>query len=158
MFNCFGNYPEKFVRGLITYKFWEIYIFSNTECRMVGNFVGLDITIFFYFKNFPWVTARELARVVGKIISMSPVMGNIWSIMTRFSSMEIAYRQSWEDILEFTHECEVLNECNFWLQCILSEKKRLYLHTSRKKSVIIYSDASLKKVWAQLGEISGQLN
>lgn len=92
-------------------------------------------------KCFPKVTARQLARVVGKIMSMSPVMGNICSIMTRFSSIEIAFRKSWDENIVFTHKNEVLNECNFWLQCIHSEKTR-YLHTPIKKSVIIYSDAS----------------
>ncbi|XP_062611021.1 uncharacterized protein LOC134272869 [Saccostrea cucullata] len=61
-------------------------------------------------KSFPKVTARELARVVGKIMSMSPVMGNICSIMTRFCSIEIACRKSWDDIIVFTHKNEVLNE------------------------------------------------
>lgn len=86
------------------------------------------------------MTARELARVVGKIISMSPIIGNICS--TRFSSIAIASRKSLDDIIVFTHKNEVLNECNFWLQCIYSEKKTRYLKTPTKKTVIVYSAAS----------------
>lgn len=63
--------------------------------------------------------------------------------MTRFSSIEIASRKSWDDIIVFTQKNEVLNESNFWLQCIYSEKKTpRYLKTPTKKSVIVYSDGS----------------
>lgn len=118
--------------------------------------------------------------MVGKIISMSPIMGNICSIMTRLSSIEIASRKSWDDIIVFTHKNKVLNECNFWLQCIYSEKNPRYLKTPTKKSVIVFSDASslasgaytvevdskcfhlcgksLKRVCALLGESCEPLN
>ena len=43
----------------------------------------------------PKITTRELARVVGKVNSMSPVIGNTCCIMTRFCSIEIARRTSW---------------------------------------------------------------
>lgn len=118
---------------------WDSKSFSiSVPTRRIDDTIGLLQKL---VKSFPRVTARELARAVGKIISMSPIMGNICSIMTRFSSIEIASRKSWDDIIVFTHKNEVLNECNFWLQCIYSEKTR-YLKTPTKKSVIVYSDAS----------------
>jgi hypothetical protein len=44
---------------------------------------------------FPNLTARQLARVTGKIISMSPVMGNITSLY-----MAIEKRKRWDLFLE----------------------------------------------------------
>lgn len=49
---------------------------------------------------FPNLTARQLARVTGKIISMSPVMGNITSLMTRHLYMAIEKRKRWDLFLE----------------------------------------------------------
>jgi hypothetical protein len=37
--------------------------------------------------EFPLITARNLAQVTGKIISMSPVIGNISRLMTRYCYM-----------------------------------------------------------------------
>lgn len=58
---------------------------------------------------------RELVRVVGKIILMLLIMGNICSIMIRFFLIEIVFRKLWDDIIVFIYKNEVLNECNFWL-------------------------------------------
>lgn len=75
---------------------WDSKSFSiSVPTRRIDDAIGLLQKL---VKSFPRVTARELARAVGKIISMSPIMGNICSIMTRFSSIEIASRKSWDGI------------------------------------------------------------
>ena len=118
---------------------WDSKHFSiSVPPRRIENTVSCLQSV---TSHFPKVTARELAKVVGKIISMTPVMGNICNIMTRFSSIEIATRQSWDSKLAFKFQNEVLNELNFWIRCIHSENIKMLRHT-KKKSVLVYSDAS----------------
>ena len=50
------------------------------------------------YKNNCRVTARELASVVGKIISAGPVFGNISRIRTRYCTSSGA--QHWDSVLE----------------------------------------------------------
>jgi hypothetical protein len=57
---------------------------------------------------FPNLTARQLARVTGKIISMSPVMGNITSLY-----MAIEKRKRWDLFLELEFPDFVGSELNF---------------------------------------------
>ena len=44
----------------------------------------------------PRLSARSLASIVGKIISMSPVLGNLGRIMTRHCQMSVAAAQDWD--------------------------------------------------------------
>ena len=75
---------------------------------------------------FPKISARDLARVVGKIISMSPVLGNVCNIMTRFCSMKIANRDSWDEILKITdsENDTIYRELLFWSKNINSKNMR----------------------------------
>lgn len=90
---------------------------------------------------FPNFTARQLARVTGKIISMSPVMGNITSLMTRHLYMAIEKRKRWDLFLELEFPDFVGSELNFWLQNILKLKSKSLVKYSLPH-VLVYSDAS----------------
>lgn len=46
-----------------------------------------------------YVTARQLASLVGKIISAGPVFGNLARIMTRYCSISIAAADHWDSNL-----------------------------------------------------------
>ena len=118
---------------------WNARLFSISipDRRIEDTISCLQRTI----SRFPKVTARELARIVGKLISMAPVMGNICNIMTKFSSIEIASRESWDSELIFGHQKQVLDELNFWLEGIQRENER-FLQSVKQKNVIVYSDAS----------------
>lgn len=92
-------------------------------------------------KLMPKVTARQLAKVTGKIISLSPVFGNVCRIMTRYCYMKIVSRSSWDSVLNSEKMEHVLKELNFWLLNIfVSNKKKLC--SVFEKDIVVYSDAS----------------
>ena len=47
------------------------------------------------FTTFPHTSARKLASVTGKVISMQPVLGNVTRLMTRHLYNTIESRVSW---------------------------------------------------------------
>ena len=60
----------------------------------------------------PRLSARSLASIVGKIISMSPVLGNLSRIMTRHCQMSVAAAQDWDSLFILDRYC--LAELEFW--------------------------------------------
>ena len=92
-------------------------------------------------KYFPRISARTLAQVVGKIISMCPVVGNVARIMTKFCYMAIERRLSWDRLLMIDCPQKVLAELKFWLVNVLKLNCKNVGHYS-KSHVIIFSDAS----------------
>jgi len=90
---------------------------------------------------FPKFTARQLAQVTGKIISLSPVLGHLTRLMTRYCYICIESRVSWDKLFTLAYPDQVLTELKFWRQNV--EKlncKRLKSYSP--SSVIVYSDAS----------------
>ena len=87
----------------------------------------------------PRLSARSLASIVGKIISMSPVLGNLSRIMTRHCQMSVAAAQDWDSLVTLDRYC--LAELQFW---------KININSVNTKSVSdghfpassIYSDAS----------------
>ena len=55
----------------------------------------------------PRLSARSLAFIVGKIISMSPVLGNLSRIMTRDCQMSVAAAQDWDSVFPLDRHCMV---------------------------------------------------
>ena len=106
--------------------------------------------------RFPRVSARDIASTVGKVISMSPVMGNVCCIMTRYCSMEIVLRHSWDGILRFHFPDEVLRELHFWVQNIDKHNFKT-VSNSVRKNVIIYSDASDVAAGAYTVEVNSKI-
>ena len=62
----------------------------------------------------PFVSARSLARLVGKIISLMPVVGNVSRLMTRNLYLIIQWRKSWDSLLNIKDEQNVIDEIFFW--------------------------------------------
>jgi len=93
------------------------------------------------FDKFPCFTARFLAQVVGRVISMTPVIGNVARIMTKYCYMAIESRKSWDSIMSLSNPHEVFSELKFWLDSINGINCRK-MGTYSKSSVMIYSDAS----------------
>ena len=85
------------------------------------------------------LTARKLACIVGKIISMSLVFGNITSLMLRYSHMAIINRNSWD--FYFQLDDKVLCELRFWLDNLRKLNVRLLSNCVQTQRVV-YSDAS----------------
>jgi len=92
-------------------------------------------------KLFPYISARQLAQFTGRVISMSPVMGNVTSLMTRHLYFAIESRRSWDSRLKFSDKNFVFEELLFWSGnlCTLNQNKLL---NDSLPCTIVYSDAS----------------
>ncbi|VDI76706.1 Hypothetical predicted protein [Mytilus galloprovincialis] len=120
----------------IVWNFKE-YKLSITQRRVDDLISSLNVIL----AKFPYVTARSLAQVVGRIISMTPVIGNVARIMSKFCYMEIESRIGWDIPITGYKPVEVLSELKFWLENVTMINYRNLCHYS-KSSVVIYSDAS----------------
>ena len=89
----------------------------------------------------PMVSARDLARCTGKIISMSPVIGNVCRLMSRNCYRLIESRTTWDCLLPLGDFDLVSRELNFWLLNLTSLNSRCLKHYSRSDA-IVFSDAS----------------
>ena len=85
------------------------------------------------------ISARNLASVVGQIISTGPVTGNLSQIMSRHCQMSIAASSEWD--IPFTLDGYCQSELRFWLQNIQDVNARKN-QESALTSKTIYSDAS----------------
>ena len=89
------------------------------------------------------ISARELARLTGLIISLTPCLGDITSLMTRFLYYEINASNSWDRKMNVSHNDNLIRELRFWEQNVdsLNGSKRLN-DLKLPTDVIGYSDAS----------------
>lgn len=76
----------------------------------------VEMNIVQLISDLPKVTARSLARVAGKTMSMYTVMGNLCKLMTRYCYMEILLRQSWTIGLNLSFLIVQSKSCNFVLK------------------------------------------
>lgn len=70
--------------------------------RIIDLKVSIEETV----KCFATVTASKLAQCVGRIISMSPVLGNITRLMTRYCYI---CRSTWDSRLITVYKDEIFN-------------------------------------------------
>ena len=92
----------------------------------------------------PFFTPRFVASIVGKIISLSPCVGNISLIMSRFLQSAVTFRDAWDTPLvlsrfQFYPQC--LDEIIFWLDDCSKLNCRKLFEYSRPVSIIC-TDAS----------------
>ena len=88
--------------------------------------------------EFPVCTARKLAQLAGKIISMSPVLGNVCLFQTKGFFWLIETRLSWDNRLYIQ---DLYDNLMFWHSVFSSEfHKRLF--NDFLPTVLVYSDAS----------------
>ena len=85
------------------------------------------------------VPAKQLASVVGSIISMSLAIGPVSQFMTRSMYLLLETRHSWWDNLEITLEAR--QELDFWVSCV-SEYNCQPIWQSPSAVRVVYSDAS----------------
>ena len=94
--------------------------------------------------NLPYVTPRLVASIVGKIISLSPCVGNVSLIMSRFLQSAVSLRDAWDtplDLSRFQHYLQCVYEIAFWLvNCPKLNCKKLFEYT--QPVCIIGTDAS----------------
>ena len=80
------------------------------------KFPGETPVRYFVFTVLPFglssASARELASLVGRIISGGAVFGNISRIMTRYCSISVASAQDWDSKFHLDQYC--VRELYFW--------------------------------------------
>ena len=103
-------------------------------------------------KSYPSFTARHLAQVVGRVISMTLVIGNVAMIKSKYCYMAIENRSAWNKPIMSFNQDKVLTELRFWENNISKLNSR-QLGVYSKSSVVIYSDASNVAVGAYTVEV-----
>ena len=86
------------------------------------------------------VHVKNLASVVGQIISFELTAGTTVRLMTRFSYKVIESAASWNSCIQLDESS--LQELNFWPQNISSLNKQQIWRNNKMPSQIVYSDAS----------------
>ena len=87
----------------------------------------------------PFISARELAGIVGSIISMGAVVGRLTRIMTRHCQITIAASATWDTRCQLDSYC--ISELMFWSNHIMQiNTKHCFQPVVYHK--IVYSDAS----------------
>ena len=62
----------------------------------------------------PKTIARSIAKMVSKIISMMPVIGNVARLKTRHMYSMIKNRLSWDNVFSILQFDSALDEMFFW--------------------------------------------
>ena len=86
------------------------------------------------------VKVRDLASVVGQIISLTPCVGNVTRIMTRSLYAVVDQGVSWSSTIELTREAR--DELKFWNQNVDSLNGCSPWRAISKPAKLVYSDAS----------------
>ncbi|XP_072014262.1 uncharacterized protein [Amphiura filiformis] len=90
----------------------------------------------------PYITARQLAEFVGRIISLIPVCGHVAQLRTRFSIMTICDHQThWDKIFKVPGDSPIIEEMFFWRTNLRNMNNR-YVFEYSLPQVLLYSDAS----------------
>ncbi|CAC5425029.1 unnamed protein product [Mytilus coruscus] len=128
---------EKSVFKPVTELEWLGIVWNSKEYKLSITQRPLNVIL----AKFPYVTARSLVQVVGRIISMNPVIGNVARIMSMFCYVEIESRIGWDIPITGYKPVEVLSELKFLLENVTMINYRKLSHYS-KSSAVIYSEAS----------------
>ena len=91
--------------------------------------------------KFPLVTARELASLAGKVISLYPVVGNVSQLRTRFMYIEVVRRDHWDKVYKLSSDSSVFKEVFFWKENLNVLNIRLLFEYDSPR-ILLYSDAS----------------
>ena len=95
----------------------------------------------FVMENKNHLSARQLARCTGKLVSMQPVYGNLVRLMTRQLYLLIESRCSWDEPFKINHGHKCLGELEFWFSNLRCRNYRK-LGSYEPTHLIAYSDAS----------------
>ena len=89
----------------------------------------------------PIVSARKIASLAGKVNSLSPVMGAITQLMTKFMHHEILRRENWDSTYYISSDNKLFPELFFWQSEVNRINKRVLCEYSIPQT-IIFADAS----------------
>ena len=91
-------------------------------------------------ENSKQLTARKVAAVVGKIIALSPVLGNICRIMTRHLHHAINERTSWDSFVQIDDFS--IKELQFSIHSLKSLPNCVLAPIQRLPERLAFTDAS----------------
>jgi hypothetical protein len=86
------------------------------------------------------VSAKDLASIVGSIISFKFALGPICQMFTRYSSILIAKTTFWDQAVQISKSES--DELGFWLDNLLHLPKRVISPSFRMPDRIMFTDAS----------------
>ncbi|XP_013410234.1 uncharacterized protein LOC106173608 [Lingula anatina] len=92
-------------------------------------------------ENISNTSARSLARITGKIISLYIVFGDVTRLMTRNMHQVINDRRNWDGIEDLKDKSDLRNELKFWLSNIDRLNRRVMFVEDVPK-ILGFSDAS----------------
>ena len=93
----------------------------------------------------PCITAKQLASLVGSIMSMSIALGPVARLMTRSLYTLLNNRHSWYERLQVSPEAR--EELQFWHKCIMDfNGQNIWRSPSAVR--VIYSDAMIRALVA----------
>lgn len=98
-------------------------------------------TLHVVINKFPFVVAREIAKVTGKVISLSPVVGNVCRLMTRHLHQVILSRYTWDSQFKVVNNHPCIVELCFWKNNIERLNNKKFVGYDMP-AVFVYSDAS----------------
>ena len=94
-----------------------------------------------FIQRLPMTSARVLASLVGKLMSLKPVVGGIAQLKTRFLHFAILARRHWDDLFSMNRFQLAIEEVLFWKGNLDSLNSR-NVHNSFLPQVVLFSDAS----------------
>ncbi|KAL5463210.1 hypothetical protein EMCRGX_G032089 [Ephydatia muelleri] len=86
-----------------------------------------------------WLRAKQIASIVGRIISMGIALGPVSRFMTRNLYAVLESRYAWCDVLEVSPQARA--ELEFWVDCLHCYNSQPIWHSPSAVRVV-YSDAS----------------
>ena len=106
--------------------------------RRISNFIAL---LDKFLQSAPYVTAQECASIAGHIMSMSPVLGSLTRLKTRFLYKVIDSRSTWDSRFNIGLHNDCLSEIFFWKNNIVSLNSRPIV-PYQAPFLLSFSDAS----------------
>lgn len=112
-----------------------IYIPDRRLNKVIECISAVELSL----KEHRRVQVRKLASLIGQLISMSVVIGNVSQIMTRHLSIDVLTAKHWDQFVPVNKES--LEQLEFWKSNLQSINSRSVFE-SHKCSKVVYSDAS----------------
>ena len=112
----------------------KMFHISNTRIESILNTLN-NLT------STPYVTARKVAQMIGKIISTIFVLANIVRLKTRYLYKSILAQMSWDSHFNVLYYYFVVEAITFWKQNIQTLSKRPLI-PYKLPITKVYSDAS----------------
>lgn len=96
---------------------WLGFVWNLMQCRLYipeSKIDDIHILLDFLLNEGPRVKFRQLAKLCGKLIAMTPAIGNVTQIMTRCTFSVINLKDNWDQFINIRLHPDCINELLFW--------------------------------------------